>query len=251
MSTHKRVSQSRGGNHRFPFKLYELIEAVATSTESSIVSWNPGGRSFTIHDTDQLMEQVVPRYFRQTKFRSFVSPSRHTRQLNMWGFVNLHDGGWKHEHFIRGNPDALHSIVRIDALKKSPRDLEDNDDDPGDEEDARRQTASSNSARQPSTREESERGVSDVSPSSTLSSSRDSSSIAQSKRPGDDDPLPSVNQSTAADDNSGGGSPGLRPNEQADSDDTLLRMSKCIATHDCLPGCCRCSFCLRQHDSPP
>ncbi|KAL7545388.1 hypothetical protein ACHAWF_012043 [Thalassiosira exigua] len=242
---------SRGRNHHFPFKLYAMLEDVATSTESSIVSWNPNGRSFTIHDAEQLMEQVVPRYFRQTKFRSF------TRQLNVWGFVNLHNGGWKHELFIRGNRDALHSITRIDAQKKSPRDLEDNDDDLTDEGYARQQTASSNSSRQPSAREGSERGLSDASPPSALSTSRGGSSIAlgirQSERPGDDDSLLSVNESTAADDNSGGGSPGLRPNEQADSDqgsdDTLLRMSKCIAAQDG-SGSCRCSFCLAKHDSP-
>ena len=66
-STKKRKEQ------RFPHKLFEMLEGAEESSYSSIVSWNADGRSFTIHDSEALMQQVVPLYFQQTHFRSFVS----------------------------------------------------------------------------------------------------------------------------------------------------------------------------------
>ena len=50
-----------------------MLEGAEESSYSSIVSWNADGRSFTIHDSEALMQQVVPLYFQQTQFRSFVS----------------------------------------------------------------------------------------------------------------------------------------------------------------------------------
>jgi hypothetical protein len=66
-------TSKRRGKGRFPYKLYAMLEGADESSYSSIVSWNTDGRSFTIHDSDAFMEQVVPMYFQQTHFRSFVS----------------------------------------------------------------------------------------------------------------------------------------------------------------------------------
>ncbi|KAL7532665.1 hypothetical protein ACHAXR_004769 [Thalassiosira sp. AJA248-18] len=100
----------------FPFKLYEMIEHAGASPYSSVVSWNPDGRSFAIQDIDTFMRHIVPRYFKQTKYRSF------TRQLNIWGFQNLHHHEWMHRNFVRGNIDKLHLLQRrsIKANCKSP-----------------------------------------------------------------------------------------------------------------------------------
>ena len=54
-----------------------MLEGAEESSYSSIVSWNTDGRSFTIHDSEALMQQVVPLYFQQTHFRSFVSKKFH------------------------------------------------------------------------------------------------------------------------------------------------------------------------------
>ena len=57
----------------FPFKLYDMIEYAANSKYSSAVSWSEDGTQFSIHDKDMLMKHVVPMFFKQSKFRSFVS----------------------------------------------------------------------------------------------------------------------------------------------------------------------------------
>ena len=56
----------------FPFKLYAMLEYAANS-EYSFVTWANEGHAFAIHDKDDFMQYVVPQYFKQTKFRSFVS----------------------------------------------------------------------------------------------------------------------------------------------------------------------------------
>ena len=57
----------------FPFKLYDMLEYVSDSEHSTIVSWSKDGASFAIHDKISFMDDVVPDFFNQTKFRSFVS----------------------------------------------------------------------------------------------------------------------------------------------------------------------------------
>ena len=62
----------------------------------------PHGRCFAIHDHDALVKEVLPRYFNQTKFVSFI------RQLNLWGFKRVTRGvygkTYYHELFLRGRP---------------------------------------------------------------------------------------------------------------------------------------------------
>lgn len=96
----------------FPFKLYTMIQYAYNSRYSSAVSWKQDGRSFVIRNKVVLIKQIVPRYFRLTKFRSF------TRQLNNWGFTNLNDNEWRHVHFTRGNIEDLQLIRRI-QIKES------------------------------------------------------------------------------------------------------------------------------------
>ena len=57
----------------FPYKLYDMLEYAADSKYSSAVSWSDDGTQFSIHDKDMLMKHVVPMFFKQSKFRSFVS----------------------------------------------------------------------------------------------------------------------------------------------------------------------------------
>ena len=60
-------------HHLFPFKLYDMLEHAADSEHSSVVSWVKGGRRFAIHNKDDFLKHIVPHFFKQTKFRSFVS----------------------------------------------------------------------------------------------------------------------------------------------------------------------------------
>jgi len=97
----------------FPFKLYTMIQYASNSHYSSAVSWKQDGRSFSIHNKTIFIKQIVPRYFRLTKFRSF------TRQLNNWGFTNINENEWRHMHFIRGNIEDLQLIRRIQIKESS------------------------------------------------------------------------------------------------------------------------------------
>ena len=57
----------------FPYKLYDMLEYAADSEYSYSVSWSEDGMSFAINNKDTFMECIVPLFFKQTKFRSFVS----------------------------------------------------------------------------------------------------------------------------------------------------------------------------------
>lgn len=72
-------------------------------TLTSIVSWLPHGRSFLVHNAKKMESEVLPRFFKQTKIKSFL------RQLNKWGFKRItakkgvDEGSYYHEYFLRGN----------------------------------------------------------------------------------------------------------------------------------------------------
>ena len=69
----------------FPHKLYTLLENENPSSDctssSAAITWLPHGRAFIILDQHAFITVIVPKYFKQTKLRSFV------RQLNLWGFI--------------------------------------------------------------------------------------------------------------------------------------------------------------------
>mmetsp|Transcript_46616 Transcript_46616/g.113581 ORF Transcript_46616/g.113581 Transcript_46616/m.113581 type:complete len:243 (-) Transcript_46616:1246-1974(-) len=68
----------RGGvSISFPMKLHAVLEQIDTDGYSSILSWQPHGRSFKIHKPREFTEYVMPHYFRQSKLTSFQ------RQLNL------------------------------------------------------------------------------------------------------------------------------------------------------------------------
>ena len=88
------------GNRRehFPFRLYDMLEYAAADDDlHSIVSWSADGLSFSIHQKDIFIERIVPRYFKITKFRSFVSTITIISRLllNLHGIVNLY---WQLKH---------------------------------------------------------------------------------------------------------------------------------------------------------
>ena len=46
-----------------------------------IFTWNEQGDRFTIHDSKKFCEEILPKYFKEIKFPSFL------RRLYRWGFV--------------------------------------------------------------------------------------------------------------------------------------------------------------------
>ena len=73
----------QGSTSHFPFKLYDMLEYASDSVEhGSAVSWTEDGKGFIIRDKDLFLNDIVPLFFRQTKFRSFVSFRFSICQLN-------------------------------------------------------------------------------------------------------------------------------------------------------------------------
>ena len=57
----------------FPYKLYEMLEYACDSDCNSACTWSADGSAFVIINRNVMMKELVPKFFRQTKFRSFVS----------------------------------------------------------------------------------------------------------------------------------------------------------------------------------
>lgn len=95
----------------FPEKLMEVLDR---ADMEAIISWMPHGRAFVVLQPQQLRDNVLPRFFKQTKFMSF------TRQLNLWGFKRITKGddagAYYHELFLRGRP-RLAMLMRRQKIK--------------------------------------------------------------------------------------------------------------------------------------
>lgn len=110
----QRRSRRRVSRH-FPVKLHALLDS---NHHEDVISWQPSGRSFIIHNPKEFVESVMPKYFRQTQLRSFQ------RQLNLYGFHRISEGfdigGYYHENFLRGAPDLCKGMKRV-PVKCKPR----------------------------------------------------------------------------------------------------------------------------------
>ena len=88
----------------FPMLLHKVLNEVDQEGLSSILSWQPHGRSFLVRKPKKFEQLLMPRYFTQcSKLSSFQ------RQLNIYGFKRitqgLDRGGYYHEYFLRGRSD--------------------------------------------------------------------------------------------------------------------------------------------------
>ncbi|OEU08623.1 hypothetical protein FRACYDRAFT_196221, partial [Fragilariopsis cylindrus CCMP1102] len=74
-----------------------MLELADQEGFDNIVSWLPDGRSFKVHDPSEFVEQIMPNFFLQSKYKSFQ------RQLNLWGYARLAigpgKGGYYHPRF--------------------------------------------------------------------------------------------------------------------------------------------------------
>jgi hypothetical protein len=106
------IKASRGGVHNpFPSVLHNMMEQAEVQDFRSIISWQPHGRAFLIHDAKAFLEQVLPMFFKHSKISSFQ------RQLSLYGFIRLsHDGpdrgAYYHQCFLRGRPFLCSNIQR-------------------------------------------------------------------------------------------------------------------------------------------
>lgn len=64
----------------------QLMDVLDRSDLADIISWMPHGRAFIVKKPKLFAVDVLPRFFKQTKYLSF------TRQLNLWGFKRITKG---------------------------------------------------------------------------------------------------------------------------------------------------------------
>jgi len=82
----------------FPEKMMNLMRyAVDQNQEGFCVAWLPDGKSFVIRNPDTFTRQVLPKFFKATKFSSF------TRKLYRWGFRQVNRGIGPDDPIIFGN----------------------------------------------------------------------------------------------------------------------------------------------------
>jgi HSF-type DNA-binding len=74
---------SRDAETKFPCKLHKMLQDVENEGLTHIVSWHNDGKCFRVHEPEQFVEKILPRYFKKSKYRSFQ------RQLNLYGFHRI------------------------------------------------------------------------------------------------------------------------------------------------------------------
>ena len=105
----------------FPLMLHEMLDDAESGGFAHIVSWQLDGYGFKVIDKQQFVEHILPKYFNQNSYKSFL------RQVNLYGFSRIsksqakggHAGGcYFHKHFIRGQKQLCAHISRQSATKK-------------------------------------------------------------------------------------------------------------------------------------
>mmetsp|Transcript_11584 Transcript_11584/g.27721 ORF Transcript_11584/g.27721 Transcript_11584/m.27721 type:complete len:583 (+) Transcript_11584:157-1905(+) len=105
----------------FPWKLHKILQDAEDEGFDDIIRWTPNGKAFVVVDKDRFSEEIMPRYFRSNKFKTFQ------RSSNMWGFQTavrhypyqgLERGDCHHELFLKGRLDLCHGMARIKSLRE-------------------------------------------------------------------------------------------------------------------------------------
>eukprot|EP00934_Nitzschia_sp_Nitz4_P002679 Nitzschia sp. Nitz4//scaffold22_size323478//22591//25338//NITZ4_000495-RA/size323478-processed-gene-0.381-mRNA-1//1//CDS//3329542899//2669//frame0 len=98
-----------GGDATYVLTIHEMLEDADAEHHTHIVSWQPHGRAFKIHNEELFVRDVMPRYFK-AKIGSF------RRWLRAWGFVRMTEGkdrgAWYHRYFVRGVTTLCRNMTR-------------------------------------------------------------------------------------------------------------------------------------------
>jgi hypothetical protein len=106
LSSFKNKHQTKQVSQKFPETLMTIL-----SDERHIdsIRWVPGKDLFFFVDSTKFTDEVLPQYFRKTKFVSF------TRRLSRWGFRQVkkgsHAGCFFHPLFLQGNKELSKEMV--------------------------------------------------------------------------------------------------------------------------------------------
>ena len=90
-------------NESFALKLHRILNETDKNAMGHIISWQPHGRAFKIHNAELFTEHIMPLYFpRMNKITSLQ------RQFNLYGFERItcgpDSGSYYHEAFLRHRP---------------------------------------------------------------------------------------------------------------------------------------------------
>lgn len=115
-STTTPTTPSQGGpTVLFPWKLHDMLRTCITEDKESIVAWLSHGNSFKVHNVPVFVSEILPLFFKQTKYKSFQ------RQLNLWGFERIQNGPEKGAYyarqFLRDKPILCRHLTRQRAKK--------------------------------------------------------------------------------------------------------------------------------------
>lgn len=125
-----KISTKGGVKAPFPVKLMELLNHIDQEEPglADIVSWQPNGKYFKVHDKETFEKLVQPRFFAQTSYTSF------RRQLNLWNFKRVKRdsisqdaedksddiGSYHHSDFVRDDPYRCRLMRKPRDSKASP-----------------------------------------------------------------------------------------------------------------------------------
>jgi HSF-type DNA-binding len=103
----------------FPALLFRVLKLIQDDGFDDVISWQPHGRCFIIHNPAEL-ENLLPRYFTTiTKYKSLL------RQLYNYGFRRLTSsrdkGGYYHEFFLRDRPHLVRYVERVRGVHSGVR----------------------------------------------------------------------------------------------------------------------------------
>lgn len=100
----------------FPNKLHDMLDHCEANRLQHIASWEMHGRAFKISSIDLFLKELMPRFFKLTKFESLQ------RQLNLYGFSRIARGNYKgcyhHPLFVKGGRD-----LSKDMQRRKPEDI--------------------------------------------------------------------------------------------------------------------------------
>jgi hypothetical protein len=100
-----------------------MLEDVEKNGQDHIISWVNDGTGFRVHDLDRFVDRIIPKYFKQTKYKSFQ------RQLYFYNFKRISfngkgesaaaAGSYSHPKFIRGKKQLCLSMTPKKSSKFS------------------------------------------------------------------------------------------------------------------------------------
>jgi len=68
--TEQTARQLNPNAFQFPWKLHDMLDRSAKESNEDIVSWVDDGNAFRVHMPDVFVDTVMPRFFKQTKYKS-------------------------------------------------------------------------------------------------------------------------------------------------------------------------------------